>query len=150
MLTSIQSRFLRPARPSPLGKGLARLGFTAVLAMSAATAQMAFAQVAPGTIGIDASGNAKSEMAACASGNSPQDKATCMKEARNAAAAKRSGKLANYGDLAANALMRCDAFKTDDDKSACKARVMNSAGAQGSVAGGGMLLEAETVVPAAK
>ena len=147
MLTSIQSRFLRPSQPSPLGKGLARLGFTALLTVAAATAQTAFAQ---GAMGIDASGNTKSEMAACANGSSPQAKAVCMKEARNAAAAKRAGKLVNGGDFAANALMRCDVFKTDDDKSACKARVMNSAGAQGSVAAGGMLLEAETVVPAAK
>ena len=149
MLTSIESRFLRPARPSLLGKGLTRLGFTALLAMTAATAQLAFAQGASDTTGIDASGNTKSEMAACASGKSPQAKAVCMKEARNAAAAKRAGKLANGGDFAANAVMRCDVFKSDDDKSACKARVMNSAGAQGSVGGGGMLLEAETVVPAA-
>ena len=147
MLTSIQSRFLCPSQPSPLGKGLARLGFTALLTVAAATAQMAFAQ---GAMGIDASGNTKSEMAACANGSSPQAKAVCMKEARNAAAAKRAGKLVNGGDFAANALMRCNVFKTDDDKSACKARVMNSAGAQGSVAAGGMLLEAETVVPAAK
>ena len=73
-----------------------------------------------------------------------------MKEARNAAAAKRAGKLGNDGDFAANAMKRCEVFKTEDDKSACKARVMNSANAQGSVAGGGVLLEAETVVPAAK
>ena len=46
MLTSIQSRFLRSAHPGPLGKSLARVGFMAVLAMSAATTQMAFAQSA--------------------------------------------------------------------------------------------------------
>lgn len=150
MLTLIQSRFLRSAHPGPLGKSLARVGFMAVLTMSAATAQMAFAQSASGTTGIDASGNTKSEMAACASGKSPEAKAVCMKEARNAAAAKRAGKLGNDGDFAANAMKRCEVFKTEDDKSACKARVMNSANAQGSVAGGGVLLEAETVVPAAK
>ena len=97
-------------------------GFMAVLAMSAATTQMAFAQSASGTTGIDASGNTKSEIAACQSSKSQQDKATCLKEARNAAAAKRAGKLGNDGDFAANALKRCEVFKTEDDKSACKAQ----------------------------
>lgn len=148
MLTSIQSRFLRSTRLSRLGKGVAYFGFAALLAMTAATAQMASAQVASGTTGIDASGDARSEMAACTSGKTQQARTTCMTEVRNAQAAKRAGKLNNYGDLSANALMRCDVFKTDDDKSACKARVMNDANAQGSVAAGGVLREAETVVPA--
>lgn len=148
MLTSIQSRFLRSARLSRLGKGAAYFGLAALLAMTAATAQMASAQVASGTTGIDASGNAKSEMAACASGKAQEDKATCMKEVRNANAEKRAGKLGNSGDFAANALMRCEVFKSADDQSACKARVMNDANAQGSVAGGGVLREAETVIPA--
>lgn len=148
MLTFIQSRLLRSARLSRLGNGVAYFGFAALLAMTAATAQMAFAQVASGTTGIDASGDARSEMAACTGGKSQEDKAVCIKEVRNAQAAKRAGKLNNYGDFSANALMRCDVFKTDDDKDACKARVMNDANAQGSVAAGGVLREAETVVPA--
>ncbi|MEP6965575.1 MAG: hypothetical protein ABI845_08815 [Polaromonas sp.] len=147
MLTSLQSRFLRSARLNRVGKGMAYFGFAALLALTAATAQMASAQVASGTTGIDASGNARNEMAACASGKSQEDKATCMKEVRNANAEKRAGKLGNSGDFNANALMRCDVFKSADDQNACKARVMNDASAQGSVAGGGVLREAETVVP---
>ena len=69
-------------------------------------------------------------------------------EVRNAQAAKRAGKLDTNGDYAANALKRCDAFKDADDQSACKARVMNSAGAAGSVAAGGVLREVEVLVPA--
>lgn len=145
MLTSTRSHFMQPIR---LVKGAAYLVFAAALAMTAATAQLASAQVASGTTGIDASGSAKSEMAACRSGKNHQARATCMNEARNASAAKRAGKLGNDGDLAANALMRCDVFKSDADRSACKARVMNDTNAQGSITGGGVLREAETAVPA--
>lgn len=148
MLTSTPSRFLHPVRLTRLAKGATYFGFAALLAMTAATAQMASAQIASGTTGIDASGNAKSEMAACMSGKSPQAKATCITEVRNANAEKRAGKLGNSGDFSANALMRCEVFKSADDQSACKARVMSDNNAQGSVAGGGVLREAETVVPA--
>ena len=150
MLTFTQFRSMRPARLSRLAKGVAYFGFAAVLAITAATAQMASAQVASGTTGIDASGNVKSEMAACTSGNTQQSQASCLAEARNANAAKRAGKLDNYGDLSANALMRCNIFKSTDDRNACKARVMNDANAQGSVSSGGVLREAETAVPAAQ
>ena len=148
MLTSTLSRFVQPTRLSRLVKGAVYFAFAAALAMTAATAQMASAQVASGTTGIDSSGNAKSEMAACTSGRTHQARATCMTEVRNANAAKRAGKLGNDGDLAANALMRCDVFKASDDRSACKARVMNDANAQGSITSGGVLREAETTVPA--
>jgi hypothetical protein len=147
MLTFIQSRLLRPARLTRLGKGVTYFRLAALL-VTAATAQMASAQIASGTTGIDASGNAKSEMAACNNGKTQQAKATCMTEVRNANAEKRAGKLGNSGDLAANALMRCEVFKSADDQSACKARVMSDNKAQGSIAGGGVLREAETVVPA--
>ena len=49
----------------------------------------------------------------------------------------------------ANALRRCEVFKAAEDQSACRARVMGETEAQGSVAGGGVLRETETVVPAA-
>ena len=146
MLTRHFSPFIDAARLSRLGRGAVRAGFAAVLVAAGTAAPMAFAQVASGTTGIDASGNAKNEMAACASGNTQEDKATCMKEVRNANAAKRAGKLGNDGDFSANALMRCNVFKSADDQSACKARVMNDANAQGSVAGGGVLREATTIV----
>lgn len=145
MLTSIQSRFLHPARLNRLGKGVTCFGFAALLAMTAATAQ-----IASGTTGIDATGNAKSEMAACTSGKTQQARTTCMTEVRNANAEKRAGKLGNSGDFAANALKRCEAFKEADDQNACRARVMSESKAQGSIAGGGVLREAETVVPAAQ
>jgi hypothetical protein len=124
-----------------LGKGLAGFAMMATLAMGAANAQ-----VASGTTGIDATGNASSEMAACNNGKTQQDRETCMREVRNASADKRSGKLDNAGgQFDANAAQRCNVL-TGEEKIACEARVIGVGNTQGSVAGGGVIREVETVV----
>ena len=109
----------------------------------------AWAQVpitATGNTGIDASGNSQQERAACMSGRSQQDQATCLREANNAAAEKRSGKLDNNGaQFEANARLRCEAL-AGEERSACEARVMGYGNTSGSVAGGGVIREVETVV----
>ena len=145
MLTSIKSRFLRPARLNRLGKGVTYFGFATLLAMTAATAQIA----TPDTTGLDTTGNPKSEMAACNSGKTQQDRAACLKEVRNANAEKRAGKLGSGADYTANALKRCEIFKTSEDQASCRARVEGQAKLVGSVAAGGVLREGEIVVPAA-
>ena len=135
----------RFARFNRLEKGATCFGFVAVLALTA-MAQIASAQIASGTTGIDATGNASSEMAACNSGQTQQDRETCMKEVRNANAEKRAGKLDNAGgQFDANAVERCKVF-TGEEKIACEARVLGIGNAQGSVAGGGVIREVETVV----
>lgn len=140
---SSSSRFARFYR---LGKGVSCFGFVSVLALTAATAQISLAQIASGTTGIDATGNASSEMAACNSGQTQQDRETCMTEVRNANAEKRAGKLDNAGgQFGANAVQRCDVL-TGEQKIACEARVLGIGNAQGSVAGGGVIREVETVV----
>ena len=123
-----------------LNKRFALIGATAVLAATAATAQ-----IASGTTGIDASGNTRTERAACMSGNTQQDRATCLREANNAAADKRAGKLDSGTDYAANALARCDVL-TGEDKAACQARIVGYGSTAGSVAGGGVIRQVETVV----
>lgn len=128
-----------------LNQTLAGLGFAALLGF---VSPAAFAQIASGTTGIDASGNAKSELMACRNGRTQQDRATCEKEVHNANAAKRSGKLGSDGDFQANAMMRCSVFKMQDEQKACEARVMNGSQAQGSIAGGGVLRESTMVIPA--
>lgn len=143
MLTSTPSNFLRSTRLNRVGKGFSYLGFAALLTMTAATAQ-----IAAGTTGIDATGNAKSEMAACTSGKTRQARDACMKEVRNANAEKRAGKLSTGTDYAANAMKRCDVFKEAEDQAACKDRMMSESKAQGGVADGGVLRQGETVVPA--
>ena len=123
----------------------------ALLAVGAATAQVATtsggSNVAfPGADMIDSSGRYQSEMRACQSGATQQDRATCMEEARNAAADKRRGRLEVYGNHEQNAMARCDAHKVAEDRAACRARVMGMGDVEGSVAGGGLIREVETVV----
>ena len=122
-------------------KSLVSFGVAALLAMTAATAQ-----VATGTTGIDASGSYQQEVNACMTGKTQQDRDTCLKEARNAQADKKRGVLENAGaKFESNASARCDVL-TGEDKAACQARVMGYGNTTGSVAGGGLLREVETVV----
>lgn len=146
---TIPLRFAGLAHRTPFGLagGAARFLVVALLAMTAMTAQIALAQIVPGTTGIDNTGRASSEMAACRNGQTPQAQETCMLEARNANAEKRAGKLGTDTDLAANALKRCAVFQKADDQAACRARVLGEQNAQGSIAAGGVLREAETALP---
>jgi len=123
-------------------KSLISFGAIALLAVGAATAQVAIS----GTTGIDATGSYQSEVNACMSGMTQQDRDTCLKEARNAQADKRRGVLDTQGNLEANAMARCGAFTNAEDKAACQARTMGMGSAEGSVAGGGLIKEVETVV----
>jgi hypothetical protein len=145
MFTSLNFRSVAPLQTQRTGKGARCFGLAALLAMSAATAQ-----VAPlDSTGLDASGKARNELAACNSGKTQQDRAACLKEVRNANAEKRAGTLRNGGDYTANAMRRCEVFKESEDAAACRARVEAQAQLDGSVAGGGVMRQSETVVPAA-
>ena len=119
-------------------KSFLSVGAAALLAMGAATAQV-------GTMGtgIDSTGSFRSEMQACMSGRTQQSQEDCMREARNAAAEKQRGKLETYSD---HAMARCEVHNSGEDRAACRARVMGMGESQGSVAGGGMLHQSETVV----
>jgi hypothetical protein len=122
-------------------RSLISFGVTALLAVGAATAQ-----VAGGATGIDNSGSYQSEVQACMSGRTQQDRDTCLKEARNAQADKKRGVLDNSnGRFEANAVQRCSVF-TGEDRAACEARIMGYGETDGSVAGGGVIREVETVV----
>jgi hypothetical protein len=123
-------------------KSLISYSVAALLSVCAATAQIA---TAAGT-GIDATGSYQSEVQACLSGATQQSRDDCMKEARNARADKQRGVLETQGDLQANAMSRCNVFTSGEDKAACQARIMGMGGVEGSVAGGGLLRESETVV----
>ena len=123
-----------------LAKSAAAFGVAALLSLGAT------AQIASGTTGIDASGDARSEMNACLTGRTQQDRQTCMTEVRNANAAKRAGKVDNASnDFKANALKRCDIFQ-GEDLVACQARIVGYGKTDGSVAGGGAIRQIETVV----
>jgi hypothetical protein len=132
---------LHSGKTAFLRRGVALIGLSALLAVSAASAQ-----VASGTTGIDTSGNTQREKAACHNGMTQQDFVTCMREANNAAADKRSGKLDNAGgQFETNALKRCEVLK-GEDQIACEARIMGYGSTSGSVAGGGVVRQVETVV----
>ena len=119
---------------------LLAFSLTALLSVTAA------AQIASGTTGIDATGNAASEMVACKNGTTQQSRKTCITEVHNANAAKRAGRIDNAdGEFKANALLRCNVLQ-GEDKLACEARVAGYGSSQGSVAGGGVITEVETVV----
>ena len=122
-------------------KSFLSFGAAALLAVGAATAQVSTLET-----NIDDTGNYRSEVQACMSGNTQQDRDTCMREARNAAAEKQRGRLETFGAHESHAVARCDVHKTSEDRSACRARVMGMGKMEGSVAGGGMLYQAETVV----
>lgn len=126
---------------------LASFAAVSLLAMGSAMAQVAPA--ASGSTPADTSGNYRLEVQACKSGDTQQDRATCMEEARNANAARQRGTLykgASETQYEANAKARCDVFKDAENKAACEARVMGYGTVTGSVAGGGLLREVETVV----
>ena len=130
------------SRNSRSRKSLVSFGVAALLAVGAFTAQVAIG----GTTGIDNTGSYQSEVQACMTGKTQQDQATCLKEARNAQADKRRGVLESGGSLEANAMGRCNVFTSAEDKGACQARVMGMGSASGSVAGGGLIREVETVI----
>ena len=118
----------------------------AAFAAAALLSVGATAQIAAGTTGIDATGRASSEMNACLTGRTQQDRETCMTEVRNANAAKRAGQVDNAGgQFNANALKRCDVFQ-GEELIACQARIVGYGKTDGSVAGGGAIRQVETVV----
>jgi hypothetical protein len=138
------STSFQPSSPSSITRLGSALGLSLLMACGAAIAQVPI--TATGTTGIDASGNVQKEREACLTGRTQQDQATCLREANNAAAEKRAGKLDNAGArFDANARQRCEVL-TGEDRAACEARVMGYGNTQGSVAGGGVIREVETVV----
>ena len=94
------------------------------------------------------------EKAACESGNTSQDKATCLKEAGAALDQKKKGKLDNSGAPLPNATDRCNALPAKD-RADCVARIVGPLSpnqkvtASGSVEGGGVIRETTTTTPGA-
>jgi hypothetical protein len=91
------------------------------------------------------------EVARCNSGLSQQDRATCLKEARNAHAEALRGRLDDHqrGTYDNTAVARCDRLPPAD-KTDCIDRMHGKGTASGSVEAGGIYRETVTVVPAAQ
>ena len=90
------------------------------------------------------------ERAVCLSGRSPQDEATCLKEAGAELEMVRQagGNLPDESPqaLAKNALRRCQVVAAAD-RYACEQMATGHGIVSGSVAGGGILKEYVTIVP---
>jgi hypothetical protein len=93
----------------------------------------------------DAQARYQQERAVCTSGQSNQDRATCLQEAGAAFAQARrddldDGPAVHYQR---NALQRCEAL-SGDDRQACVARMQGQGTTSGSVAAGGIFRELVT------
>ena len=98
--------------------------------------------------GAAAQARYQQERAVCISGQSNQDRATCLQEAGAAFAQARregldDGQAALYQQ---NALQRCDGLP-GDDRQACEARMQGQGTTSGSVAAGGIYRELVTREP---
>lgn len=90
----------------------------------------------------------RQDRAACMSGQSNQDRATCLREAGAALQEAKRGR----GDSGQNAyeknrLLRCDRH-TGADRDDCLRRMRSEGSVSGSVEGGGIYRELQTTVPA--
>jgi hypothetical protein len=118
---------------------LALCGVSVLLGVSAALA-------APSD--SDAQARYQQERAACESGKSHQDRATCLREAGAALGEARRGRLEDtQAQYENNALIRCNPLPPEDRK-ACIARMQGQGTTRGSVAGGGIYRELITREPA--
>jgi hypothetical protein len=79
------------------------------------------------------------DRAFCNSGQSSQDRATCLREAGAAAQERSRGNLTESAD--ANKFARCDYHKNPEDREYCIRRMKGEGTVTGSVDGGGLLRE---------
>ena len=79
------------------------------------------------------------DRAFCNSGQSSQDRATCLREAGAAAQERPRGNLTESAD--ANKFARCDYHKNPEDREYCIRRMNGEGTVSGSVDGGGVMRE---------
>lgn len=87
---------------------------------------------------------------ACLAGNTTQSLDDCLNDAAGEARAARKGVVMaeDQDTLTRNAIKRCEVHE-GDERALCVRMVQGSAKVSGTVAGGGVLYELTTVVPAA-
>lgn len=126
--------------------------------LSGVLAAMTFCLFAAGQASaVDAASAAgaayRKERADCDAGRSAEDRATCLKEAGAAKEERQRSRLDTGAATPQNATDRCNALPARD-KTDCLARMQGASGVSqrtttsGSVAGGGVLRETTTTVPA--
>lgn len=126
-------------------RSIALLGLSACAAGAMLVAGIATA--AGGNL-AEAQARYKQDRAACNSGQSYQDRATCLREAGAALqAAKRGGLADDQNSYEQNLLRRCDRLP-EGDREDCVRRMHGEGTVKGSVEGGGTYRELRTTVPA--
>lgn len=92
----------------------------------------------------DANARYQSERALCNSGQSNQDRATCLREAGAALAESRGGRLNDdQNAYQKNAQIRCNALPADE-RDACQRRIAGEGTTSGSIGTGGVMRELVT------
>jgi hypothetical protein len=121
------------------------------MALSAcALGAMLFAGMAAAAGGslADAQARYREDRAACTSGQSYQDRRTCLREAAAALAEAKRGRLADRdSSYERNQLLRCDRL-SGEDRDDCVRRMRGEGTVSGSVEGGGVYRELRRTVPA--
>jgi hypothetical protein len=84
----------------------------------------------------------------CLSGQSQQDRATCLKEAQSAFQEARKAGLGSQSqaELSRNATQRCEA-QPAADRAACVDRLTQPGSTSGNIKAGGLIRETETKLP---
>lgn len=138
----------KPVTQHAIAHRLMTVGLAALLA-APAWLQAATLAASPAASSPEAAYRA--DRAACLSGMSQQDQATCLKEAGAVLAERRSGRADGRATAAtqqANALKRC-AYQPPKARDDCERLARGEGSQQGSVGSGGVIKELVTVVPAA-
>ncbi len=90
----------------------------------------------------------REDRAACTSGQSQQDRATCLREAGAALEAAKRGRLGDdQSSYEKNRLIRCERLPAQDRED-CLRRMRGEGTVSGSVESGGVYRELRTTVPA--
>ncbi len=122
------------------GKIIRHASRLSVLTLLVVSACFAATSVTAADKTADANARYQADKAVCNSGQSNQDRATCLKEAGAALAASRRKHVNDDPAVyTQNALARCNALPPDE-RDACQRRVQSDA-TSGSVAAGGILRE---------
>jgi hypothetical protein len=134
-------------QPHPTRAGLRKAA--AAVSIAAVSLLTAGGVFAAGKSNSELDAQYQREKAVCTSGQSNQDKATCLREAGAAYQQAKQGRL-NDGQqtqYSSNAVNRCKALPASDQAD-CQRRIENPTDVEGSAPSGGILRKDVTIVPA--
>ena len=136
----VSSQYLaRRAAARPVRAHLSRVCAASTLLVGGMLSTVFAAQPTPS----DARANYEQQRAKCISGQTNEDRATCLREAGAALEEAKRGNLNNQGNYRANSKDRCDVF-TGDERLACIARSGSKGVVSGTPERGGVLRESVT------